>query len=44
MATEGRKDEDQDKSKVGDKDERSSAEEAEDQQAKQIDEGTESPG
>jgi hypothetical protein len=44
MATEERKDENQDKSKVSDKDERSSAEEAEHQHAKQLDEGTESPG
>jgi len=42
MTTEGREDKDEDKGKV--KDDRSSADEAEHQQAKQLDEGTESPG
>ncbi len=42
MATEGREDKDKDEDKG--KDDRSSADEAEHQQAKQLDEGTESPG
>jgi len=46
MATQGREDEDKDKdkSKSKGKDDRSTADEAEHQQAKQLDEGTESPG
>ncbi len=42
MATDEREDEEQDH--IEDKDERSSAEEAEHQHAKQLDEGTENPG